>query len=426
MNYVELMSFTKGGLNGFKTDLKPNSTSGSSGYDRIMEKAIMQRENKVALKDMDKPKSQLDFKSMSKEIVVNQQATDEEGIKAETLKDAVSSESLIEDGHEDAGLLNLSPQDIENIEYILRDSLSGVESGEPFKASVIDDIRNLLQENTMLSKEEIDNAIGQLEIVKHEFVAAQNAMEESDLDKSQFKKIDGLTEDKEIHKLTSIDSPIRAPKVPAAAKAEAKEPLMATEIIDNGSASDKVDNHEQKDTGSHEEPKIIADRVIKKPEFVEILSSKNKTNPALGIEYIGADEKDHTITDDIKPAAKNLEYLGRPQSISKEELLSQIVEKYKVVDTQDASEIRIQLKPDSLGKLTIRLIMEKGEMTAKFIADNHSVKEVIESNFSELRDALSQKGINIQNLSVSVGQQGKWQYENQNFKAWKNNIRRNQ
>ena len=65
-------------------------------------------------------------------------------------------------------------------------------------------------------------------------------------------------------------------------------------------------------------------------------------------------------------------------------------------------------------------------MTAKFIADNHSVKEVIESNFSELRDALSQKGINIQNLSVSVGQQGKWQYENQNFKAWKNNIRRNQ
>ncbi|MPM38322.1 hypothetical protein SDC9_84951 [bioreactor metagenome] len=439
MNYVELMSFTKGGLNGFKADLKPNSTSGSSGYGRIMEKAIMRRENKEVLKDMDKPKSQLDFKSMSKETVVNQRTVDEEGIKPENLKDAVPLESLLEDGNEDvekseaesllamlSGMLNLSTQDIENIGHILRDSLSGAESGKTFKASAIDDIRNLLQENTMLSKDEIENAIGQLEIGKHKFIAAQNAMEESDPDKPQLKKIDGLTEGKEIHKLTSTDSPVRASKVPASAKAEAKEPLLATEVMDNGGASDKVDNHEQKDRSSHEEPKIIADRVIKRPEFVEILSSKNKTNAALGIEYIGADEKNHKIADDIKPAAKNLEYLGRPQSISKEELLSQIAEKYKVVHTQDASEIRIQLKPDSLGKLTIRLIMEKGEMTAKFIADNHSVKEVIESNFSELRDALSQKGINIQNLSVSVGQQGKWQYENQNFKAWKNNIKRSQ
>lgn len=439
MNYVELMSFTKGGLNGLKADLKPNSTSGSSGYDRIMEKAIMQRENKEALKDMDKPKSQLDFKSMSKKVLVSRRATDEEGIKAETLKDAVSSKSLIEDEYEDAekseaesllamlsGLLNLSRQDMENIEYILRDSLSGVESGEPFKASVTDDIRNFLQENTMLSKEEIDNAIEQLEIVKHEFVADLNAIEGSDLDKPHLKKIDGLTGDKEIHKLTSVDSPIRAPKVPAAAKAEAKGPLMAAEMTDNGSASDKVENHEQKEPVSHEEPKIIADQLTKKPEFVEILSSKSKTNPASGAEYVGADEKNYTIKDDMKPAVKNLEYPERPQSINKEDLLSQIVEKYKAVDTQDASEIRIQLKPDSLGKLTIRLIMEKGEMTAKFIAENHSVKETIESNFSELRDALGQKGINIQNLSVSVGQQGKWQYENQNFKAWKNNMKRSQ
>ena len=68
------------------------------------------------------------------------------------------------------------------------------------------------------------------------------------------------------------------------------------------------------------------------------------------------------------------------------------------------SELRMTLKPESLGEVSLKLLSDNGIITARFTAENQRVKEIMESNFNNLRDSLSEHGINVNQLSVSVGQ----------------------
>lgn len=95
-------------------------------------------------------------------------------------------------------------------------------------------------------------------------------------------------------------------------------------------------------------------------------------------------------------------------------VLKQVVEKAEMVVHDDKSEMVMQLKPESLGKITLKVIHERGEVIARFVAENEQVKAILESNLQLLKDSLQKSGVSVQNLEVSVGQQGQ---EQQN-KGW--------
>ncbi len=86
------------------------------------------------------------------------------------------------------------------------------------------------------------------------------------------------------------------------------------------------------------------------------------------------------------------------------ELISQIIEKAKVVLSPDKSEMVMDLKPDSLGKLSLKVVTENGIVMAKFVADNQQVREILESNMQLLKDSLEKQGMSVQGFSVSVRQ----------------------
>ncbi len=96
---------------------------------------------------------------------------------------------------------------------------------------------------------------------------------------------------------------------------------------------------------------------------------------------------------------------------NRDEILKQIVDKASVVLSKDKAEMIVDLKPDHLGKLSLKVVTERGIMTAQIMAENQQVKQIIESNFNVLRDALEKQGITVQQFSVSVGQDS-W---NKNF-----------
>lgn len=83
----------------------------------------------------------------------------------------------------------------------------------------------------------------------------------------------------------------------------------------------------------------------------------------------------------------------------------QVVEKIETLAGESKKEIVLQLKPDSLGKITLRVIHERGEIVARFVAENDQVKSILENNMQMLKDSLQRNGVSVQNLSVSVGQQ---------------------
>ncbi|NSW89882.1 MAG: flagellar hook-length control protein FliK [Firmicutes bacterium] len=88
--------------------------------------------------------------------------------------------------------------------------------------------------------------------------------------------------------------------------------------------------------------------------------------------------------------------------ILRKEIVFSIANKAKVLITDKQSEIVINLKPDSLGKVVLKVVTENNYVTAKILTENYKVKEIIESNFQMLKDSLEKQGLIVHDLSVSV------------------------
>ncbi|MGE5606479.1 MAG: flagellar hook-length control protein FliK [Bacteroidota bacterium] len=90
-------------------------------------------------------------------------------------------------------------------------------------------------------------------------------------------------------------------------------------------------------------------------------------------------------------------------STSREELFSQLVEHAKVVIDNGGSEMEVNLRPEHLGKLQLKVTIENEVVTAKFVAESQQVKEIIESNLSQLKRNLQENGMEVDTIMVSVG-----------------------
>jgi len=94
-------------------------------------------------------------------------------------------------------------------------------------------------------------------------------------------------------------------------------------------------------------------------------------------------------------------------NVSKKEIITQIVDKAKVVLSDEKSEMLIDLKPDHLGKLSLKVVTERGMVIAKFEAESEQVKAAIESSMDNLKESLTKQGFSIEGFSVSVRQDSK-------------------
>lgn len=88
---------------------------------------------------------------------------------------------------------------------------------------------------------------------------------------------------------------------------------------------------------------------------------------------------------------------------NRDSILEQICDRIKVINRENLTELHLNLKPDELGEVAIKLVMDKGNMTARIAVENSHVKALIESNIPQIRDNLKNQNINVSNFSVSVG-----------------------
>ena len=87
-------------------------------------------------------------------------------------------------------------------------------------------------------------------------------------------------------------------------------------------------------------------------------------------------------------------------------LKNQMISRSGLVAQNGRAEIRLELKPEYLGKLLLRLSLENGTLNAKFLVENHQVRSLIENSMSQLKQSLADQGIAWQEASVDVGDSG--------------------
>jgi flagellar hook-length control protein FliK len=93
------------------------------------------------------------------------------------------------------------------------------------------------------------------------------------------------------------------------------------------------------------------------------------------------------------------------QPVKATDVIEQIMSQVKITKAGGQfTEMKMTLRPESLGDIVLRVLTQNGIVVAQFEAESQRVKEALESNFNQLRDALEEQGIQFSELSVSVRQ----------------------
>jgi flagellar hook-length control protein FliK len=84
------------------------------------------------------------------------------------------------------------------------------------------------------------------------------------------------------------------------------------------------------------------------------------------------------------------------------EIMDQVVKNAELLLRANVSELKVELKPEFLGRLTIKVALEDGVVIARLIAENQQVKHMLESNLASLKQSLESQGIKVERAEVSV------------------------
>lgn len=83
-------------------------------------------------------------------------------------------------------------------------------------------------------------------------------------------------------------------------------------------------------------------------------------------------------------------------------IMNQITDYMKAQVTEGMSELEMQLHPESLGNLHVRLIAKEGMLTAQFTAQNDAVKATLESQMIQLQETFEEQGVKVEAIEVMV------------------------
>ncbi|MCL1863178.1 MAG: flagellar hook-length control protein FliK [Defluviitaleaceae bacterium] len=166
-------------------------------------------------------------------------------------------------------------------------------------------------------------------------------------------------------------------------------------VVTAQSRRESADSTEQQSTTAHSdetdtvEVLTEANDVIVKDEAVA--NDSQVQGPTMNIEAVTARTEAHVVRSAPQAANTNV--------------IEQVINQVKVQTSGGQfTEMRITLKPESLGDIILRVVTQNGIVMAQFEAENQRVKEALEASMNQLRDALEEAGIKFSELSVSVGQ----------------------
>ena len=88
-----------------------------------------------------------------------------------------------------------------------------------------------------------------------------------------------------------------------------------------------------------------------------------------------------------------------PHEVSRA-VLDQIVKGITLTVTDTVQEMRVTLKPESLGEVVLKMKMENGRLQTQIDVAQPAVKAAVESQITDLRQALVDRGIDVQRIDV--------------------------
>jgi flagellar hook-length control protein FliK len=168
-----------------------------------------------------------------------------------------------------------------------------------------------------------------------------------------------------------------------------------------GSAAESLIDNSHKGTGISFKGSMSAMSLKQSFQFQQVsLSSSNLTG-----ENQGAVSE---LMNRLQMPAQTGDVTGRatltPHRSWEESLMNQISERFNLALKNGVHEARIQLRPESLGEVQLKIQVDGDVVTAKIQVESQQVRQIVESNLQQLKNALAEHNLQAGNFDVNVGQ----------------------
>lgn|GEM_PF-3772541 len=97
-----------------------------------------------------------------------------------------------------------------------------------------------------------------------------------------------------------------------------------------------------------------------------------------------------------------------------------------ISNNQGTTSLRLKLKPEYLGEVTVRLIYNQGNLQAHFIAANAHARELLDQTMVHLKESLQQLNINLNDATTSSGDENNKWGQQSSFQQKQHNTRENE
>ncbi|MEN6370669.1 MAG: flagellar hook-length control protein FliK [Armatimonadota bacterium] len=151
-------------------------------------------------------------------------------------------------------------------------------------------------------------------------------------------------------------------------------------------------------TGVGSKDAIDLPPVEKTKDVQNIKDSKPEPNMGVISSQV-TDVHGFNATESVQQSQGNLP----PEPVVSAKVINQIVKAAKVNITEGRSDIVLRLDPPHLGTVNMNVSVADGTVTATIQTSTESARQVLQSDLATLKQSLSDAGINVDQINVSVG-----------------------
>ena len=345
--------------------------------------------------------------------------SEEYGVDEETLRNLL----------DDMGLSVLDLLDPKNLVSFVM-ALTGIASGEELLLDesflnimeTMDVLSNDLMKELHVDRDGLQDILAQMETIDLEhgdvtFAQHLDTQLENLNDSSEVETLDNQNEVQQEHLSANENQEIQAVKDEqdsshVSSNAETNEATEATEATENADEvveGIKVQVEEQEETTDAKTDKSMVEEVESSAKNeVEANLSDNESTSGDSLwnqdtnanqAFVTTSQTSHTVGQvNEMPQMQPVSYFG----VDTAQIMEQLAEQIKVVVTPEATSMEMQLNPENLGKIYLNISSEEGVVNAQFYATNEVVKEALEAQIATLRENLTQAGVKVDAIEVTI------------------------
>ncbi|SKA86372.1 hook-length control protein FliK [Caloramator quimbayensis] len=167
-------------------------------------------------------------------------------------------------------------------------------------------------------------------------------------------------------------------------------------IKDEKAADDIIDVHK-----NEIKENTVNIKLKSEPQHEENEANLKKTKDEYKTDKINMQTENHVSR--IKEAVlqkaedKNIPYIK-----NNEDLIEAVVEKFKTLRVPGFTQLKLKLMPENLGEITVKVVLEKGQINGNIIADKKDTANIIMGNIETLKTELKNSNVNFNNISVNI------------------------